>query len=329
MKQQIGIRDIARLAGVSVATVSRVINTPEKTTQKTRDKVNKIIEEYNYVPNILVRDIYQKARNSIAIFIRDIEISFFVELIKELNNIAFENKYALIICNTENNTEKEKEYLKFCEGIRTKGIIFTEGHTKQVFSSPASNQTLVFHDRYVSDKYSSVVANNRKGIKMLVDYLYNLGHTKFAFVGDNPLEISAQERKQAFLDTLEEKGITVPPEYIIKGNWKARSGVDALDYVCTLSDRPTAIVCANDTIARGFIVRANKMGLKVPRDFSVVGFDGYTPEYFYPRITTVKQDVKKIAKNLFDCVTLPPDAKPKHIMLDVKMIIGDSCHRIS
>lgn len=328
MKQHIGIRDIAKFAGVSVATVSRVINTPEKTTKETRDKVNKIIKEYNYVPNILVRDIYQQTSNSIAIFTLDIEISFFVELIKELNNIAFDNKYALIICNTENNPEKEKEYLKFCEGIRTRGIIFTEGYSKEVFSSPAANQNLVFHDRYVGDKYSSVVANNKKGIKMLVDYLYNLGHTKFAFIGDNTA-ISAQERKQAFLETLIEKDITVSPEYIVNGDWKARSGVDALDYICTLSDRPTAIVCANDTIARGFIMRANKMGLKVPRDFSVVGFDGYTPEYFYPRITTVKQDVKKIAQNLFDCVTLEQNAQPRHIMLDVEMVIGDSCHRIS
>lgn len=328
MNQHVGIRDIAKFAGVSVATVSRVINTPEKATKKTRDKVNKIINEYNYVPNILVRDIYKQTSNTIAIFTLDIEISFFVELIKELNNIAFTNKYTLIICNTENNPEKEMEYLKFCEGIRTRGIIFTEGYSKEIFSSPAANQNLVFHDRYVSDKYSSVVANNKKGIKMLVDYLYNLGHTKFAFIGENDA-ISSQQRKQAFLETLKEKDIIVSPEYIIKGDWKARSGVDALDYICTLSDRPTAIVCANDTIARGFILRANKMGLKVPRDFSVVGFDGYTPEYFYPRITTVKQDVKKIAQNLFDCVILPADAESKHIMLDVEMVIGDSCHRIS
>ncbi len=329
MRQHIGIRDIAKAAGVSVATVSRVLNTPEKTTQETRDKVNKVIKEYNYVPNMLVRDIYQKTSNCIAVFILDIEIPFFVQLIKELNNIAFENKYSLIVCNTENNPEKEKEYLRFCEGIRTKGIIFTEGHTKEVFSSPASNQTLVFHDRYVGDGYSSVVADNVKGVKMLVDYLCNLGHTKFAFIGDNPLAISAQERKKAFLEALEQKGIEVPDEYIIKGDWRAQVGVNALDYICTLPDRPTAIVCSNDTIARGFIVRANKMGLRVPLDFSVVGFDGCSPEYFYPKITTVKQDVKKIAKNLFEAVILPSDSEPRHVTLDVKMEIGDSCHRIS
>lgn len=326
-KTYLGVRDIAKLCNVSVATVSRAINTPEKVSPGTLRKIQKVIQEHHYVPNLVAKNMYQQeGSRSIAIFILDLECALFVALIRSLNRIAFENGYTLLICNTENSREREQEYLRYCAGIRTQGIIFTEGYSNDIFDSCASNQVLVFHDRYVGPQYSTVACDNRRGIRMLVDYLYNLNHRKFAFVGGDPFITSFEERKSEFLATLREKDIEVPPEYIFNGIWEARTGVNAFDHICTLPDRPTAIVCANDVIARGFIMRANKMGLQVPEDFSVVGFDGYSPEYFYPKLTTVRQNVDMIAQNLFDCVT--KSLEPRHIVVDVDLVIGDSCKKL-
>ena len=108
----LGIREIAQMANVSTATVSRVINHPEKCSEQTRKKVEKIIQENNYIPNETIKNIFSKSSNTIAIFIYDISNPFFTNLIMELNNICFKEHYTLLICDTENDIEKEKEYLK-------------------------------------------------------------------------------------------------------------------------------------------------------------------------------------------------------------------------
>ena len=325
-KKYMGIRDIAKLAGVSVATVSRVINGTGKTSDAVRERVNEIVKEYNYTPSLAARALYSDSSKSIALFVLDLDNPFFVSLVKALNKTAFENGYMMLICNTENNVDKEIEYLKYCDGIRTKGIIFTEGHSDNIFSESA-HQTLVFHDRNVSDQFSSVKSNNFQGIQLLVDYLYNLDHRKIAFAGFRNYARSSIERKEAFVSCLEAKGITVNPEYIFPGDLTDKTGVDSLDYFISISDRPTAVVCANDMIATGFINRAANLGLRIPDDFSVTGFDDCYSKYFYPKITTIRQDVDLLAKRLFECA-VASKGEIRHFEIDVSMSIGNSCKKL-
>lgn len=328
VKKNMGIREIAKMAGVSVATVSRVINTPELASGKMREKVSAVIEEYHYVPNLGARNLFAQTSNSIALFVYDLENPFFVALVKELNKIALERKCTLLICDTESDLEKEWDYLQYCEGIRTKGIIFTEGFNNNMFIKNNTHQTLVFLDRHVSSKFTTVKSDNKAGIAMLIDYLYNLGHRVFGFAGFNENVTSSIERRDAFTASLAEKDIYMSPEYIFRGDLIPDTGIKALDYFCLLKVPPTAIVCANDQIARGFIARANKMGMSVPDDFSVVGFDGCNPDYFYPKITTVRQDVHQIAIELFDSIFLD-DYEPKERIIDVSFSIGDSCKKFN
>lgn len=326
-KIYLGIREIAKLSGVSVATVSRAINTPEKVSPQTLQQVQKVISEYNYTPNIQAKEIFSQQNRSIAIFVLDLNIPFFTELIRELSRISFNNNYTLLIFNTENDAKKEEAYLQYCLGTRTKGIIITEGSTLTLDISKIPKQNLVFHDRFISSEYSSVLCDNSKGIKQLVDYLYNLNHRNFAFIGESVDCTSIHERQLAFINALKEKDIDIPDCNIIRGDWTQRTGVIGFDKIYALSNKPTAIVCANDAIARGFITRANKLHSRIPEDFSIVGFDGVSHEYFYPHITTIKQNIKQIAKELFKSVTQERH-QPRHIVLDVEMVIGDSCRRI-
>lgn len=162
---------------------------------------------------------------------------------------------------------------------------------------------------------------------MLVDYLYNLNHKKIAFAGYNESFHSSQERKEAFLSAMKEKDLSVFEEYIYSGEFDCKTGVNALDYYCSLSDLPSAVICANDQIARGMIMRANKLGVRIPDDISIVGYDNADLTYFWPKITTIRQDITQIAQTLFDLIVNPPD-EPVHKKLDVSFIRGETCKRV-
>ncbi|QUI22564.1 LacI family DNA-binding transcriptional regulator [Vallitalea pronyensis] len=325
-KKYFGIRDIARIAGVSTATVSRVINSPDSTSENIRKKVMAVIEEYNYVPNQMAKNLFSKTSNSIAIFVYDMENPFFTSLVKKLNNIAFKNKYTLLICDTENNIDKEREYLNYCKSIRTSGIILTEGVNYDLYSSD-SQLTIACLDRSADTRFSTVRSNNVKGIKLLIDYLYNLNHRKIAFAGAMDAFQTATERKNSYIDSLKSHHMTIHESYIFTGHFNYETGVKALNYFWSLNEKPTAIVCANDQIAKGLIMEAYKLNISVPDDLSVVGFDGIASTYFYPKITTIEQDIKKIAKTLFKSITTK-SSTPIHEIIDVSIIIGESCKKI-
>lgn len=326
--KQIGIREIAKLSGVSVATVSRVINTPEITSEKLRNKVNAVIEEYNYVPNLVAKNLFSKDYHSLAIFVLDLENPFFVALIKELNKIVFQHKQTLIICDTENNSEKEREYLKFCKAIRVKGIIITEGFTDSSLYDVRIHEKLVFLDRKISSDFTTVKSDSKAGITMMIDYLYNLNHRHFGFIGstDSISLTSIEERTQIFHDVLTNKGIEVNSSFIYRGSLSTKTGAKALDYYCSLSKPPTAVLCANDQIAYGFIARANALGVKIPGDFSIVGFDGCTTGYYYPKLTTIRQDLPRLAQVLYNAVF--SDDEPKERIINVSLSLGDTCRMI-
>ncbi len=324
-KKYFGIRDIAKIAGVSTATVSRVINSPNSTSEAVRKKVMEVIDEYNYVPNQMAKNLFSKTSNSIAIFVYDMENPFFTSLVKKLNNIAFKNKYTLLICDTENNIDKEREYLNYCKSIRTSGIILTEGVNYDLYSS--DSQTIACLDRSADTKFSTVRSDNVKGIRMLIDYLYNLNHRKIAFAGAMDEFQTATERKNSYISSLESHDIHINEDYIFTGHFNYETGVKALNYFWSLNEKPTAIVCANDQIAKGLIMEAYKLNISVPDDLSVVGFDGIVSPYFYPRITTIEQNIKKIAKSLFKAITSKTHT-PVHDIIDVSIVIGESCKKI-
>lgn len=307
--------------------MSRVINQPDKASAAIREKVNAVIEEHKYVPNITASNLFAGNSKTIAIFVLDIDNPFYVSLIKHLNKIALQNQYTLLVCNTENDPEIEKEYLRYCDGIRIKGIIVTEGYSNTTNFENISNSSLVFLERDMGDKYSTVSSENEKGIRMLVDYLYNLHHRKIAFIGYDKNIKSMHYRREAFDKALKEKGIDIPAEYIYPGIFSTNTGAKAVDYLCSLSDKPTAVICANDQIARGFILRASKLGLNIPTDFSVAGFDGYNPEYFHYDLTTIVQDIADIARHLFDCVSTDKETPTRHF-IDVSLLIGDTCKKV-
>lgn len=324
--KNISVREIARLTGFSISTVSRVLNNARNVSEETRAKIQRVINEYNYVPNISAKNLFSKHSRTVAIFILDIFNPFFASLVKELSAIAINNDYALFICDTENDPEIERKYINYCIGIRVKGVIFTEGNMTNITAYHDDSINFVFHDRFHASQASSVDCDNKKGIDLAVDYLYNLNHRRFAFVGYSENIMSACERRDAFIAALRKKGINISENNIIPGDLTFETGALALNAICALPEKPTAVICCNDQIAKGFIVKANSINMKIPEDFSVIGFDGVDNHLFYPKLTTVRQNVHHIAEKLFALAT-KAGREVEHHTIDVALDVRDSCQK--
>ena len=322
----IGIREIAQIANVSTATVSRAINHPEKCSEKTREKIQKIIKEYNYVPNESIKHIFSKSSNTIAIFIQDITNPFYAYLITEINNLCFKERYTLFICNTENAIEKEKAYLELCLAKRCAGIILTEGTTNKLYKN--IEIPLVALDRKESDGIPSVTSESNSSIRKVISYLHNLGHQKIAFVGPYNSFCSVKNRYKAYETSMNEMNIPIRPEYIFRENGRVdtKFGREALQYFLSLPEMPTALICANDLIALGVINEAKLLNIDVPEALSVCGYDHVLDNLLHIPLTTVEQNIPEIASELFSALIDPPE-RPTQKIIDSTFIPGQTCAR--
>ncbi|MGI6153865.1 MAG: LacI family DNA-binding transcriptional regulator [Christensenellaceae bacterium] len=332
-KKFFGIRQIAQLAGVSTATVSRVLNSPESTTEAVRKKVMDVVEEYDYVPNQSAKNLFSGQANSIALFVYDMANPFYISIIKHLNNIAFENNYTMLVCDAEDSFDREMKFYNYCKSIRVSGIIYTAGSTRDSLGAdgkvPAFPVVVIDREGFKDKKCYSVKADHEKGMSLLVEYLYNLNHRKIGFVTGPMTILSARERLNSFLLAMKKLNLEVPEHYIKRGNYSVTSGIEAFDYFHSLPDKPTAIITSNDQNAQGVILRANSLGVKVPEEFSICGYDGINLDNFFPVITSIKQDTVAISAAAFDNIirseTTPP---PLQTLIDVSINMGTTCRSI-
>lgn len=324
----IGIRDIARLANVSTATVSRVINHPEQTSPQIRARVQAVIDQQHYVPNQTAKNLFARHSDSIALFVSDMSNPFFISLLQELNQLAFANKHTLLICNTSNDAQKEQDYLDYCAAIRTKGIIITEGHD---FVSGANNLhiPLVMLDRSGMDIWSSVQSDNYDSIFRAVNYLYNLNHRRIAFASPRVESsggfLSLYHRWNGYRNAMESYGLFRPEyAYTQADALDVTAGINALNYFLSLPEPPTAIMCANDMVAHGILLRAQELNIEIPQQLSVIGFDGISSPFFIKELTTIRQNIPAIAETLFKLCLQPPTS-PQHITIPTEFIPGQTC----
>lgn len=323
----LGIREIANIANVSTATVSRVINHPDRCSKSTRERVEKIIKEYKYIPNENIKHIFSKSSRTIAIFIYDISNPFYTKLIMQLNELCFNEHYSLLICVSENDPEKERAYLELCLAKRCEGIILTEGVHNTLFEH--IDIPIVSLDRYDNTNISCVTSESYFSMRNMVNYLYNLGHRKIAFIGPEKSLCSTDKRFNGCLDELKEKNI-YNADYIFRNGSKQNPtlGKIALQYFLSLPEMPTAIICSNDMIALGVINEATIMNIPVPESLSVCGFDHVLDEFLHLPLTSIAQNIPQIALELFHLIIDPPETAQRKI-IDVTFFPGKTCSAVN
>ncbi len=325
-KAEIGIREIASLAGVSTATVSRVMNHPEKCREETRRKVERIIAEYDYVPNDNIRNIFSKTSNTIALFIHDINNPFYSQLIRAVNSRCLAEKYTLLICDTENDLDREKTYLEFCRAKRVMGIIVTEGVSNDLFKDVDIPVVALDRGKFGSSYVSSECYES---VRHAIGYLYNLGHRNIAFVGPSSELFSVELRMNGYRDEMKARSLDVPKEliYLSGSSLSSQLGKEALNYFLTLEKPPTAIFCANDMIALGVINEARLLGISIPKDLSVCGFDHVLDDFSYLPLTTVEQDIPAIAEE-FMRILKKSSGKEVHTVIPARFVTGRTCTKV-
>jgi DNA-binding LacI/PurR family transcriptional regulator len=293
------IRDVAARARVSIATVSRAINRIPTVDARLAERVWKAVDELGYFPNTQARALVSGKSKLIGLIVSEITNPFFPELIQEFEQVAVERGYEILIASTNHERSKMEQCTRRMLERKVDGVaVMTFGIEDLLFEHfGANNIPVVFIDAAPSRPLSSVLAvDYRAGIYEGVQHLAVLGHREIGFIS-GPLRLrSAVARRDAFLDCMRSAGIKPKPQWIIEGDHTLNGGYDAMQKVLGLPKWPTAMMCSNDMTAIGVQHALFEAKLKVPDDFSLIGFDDiHLTEYTIPPLTTVGMSCKDLA----------------------------------
>ena len=298
------IREIARRAKVSTATVSRTINRVPTVDPLLARRVWRIVDQTGYFPNTQARALVSGRSRIFGLIVSEITNPFFPEIVQTFENLAVENNYEILLTSTVYDPKRMELSVRRMIERRVDGVaILTFGMEEALLEHLRFRKVpLVFVD--VGPDVVGVVnirINYENGIRQAVQHLAALRHTRIAFVS-GPLALrSAIARLEAFQSSMREIGL--PPELVVTGDHHIEGGVRALLELNRLGDRPTAILCSNDMTAIGVLRQAYEQGIKIPNDLSVIGFDDiHLAEFTIPPLTTVQMSQRELAKIAFEAL---------------------------
>jgi len=321
------IRDVAKEVGCSTATVSRALSNPEKVSKANLKRIHAAIDKLEYRPNMLSQQFRNKQANTIVILVPDIANLFFSTVISGIENIAQSKGFNVLLGDTRDSSEREKNFIKLVETKQADGVIQLRPFSDDSLL-PKKFVTAVNACGCENTPYPAVRIDNVDAAKQIVDYLVSLGHKKIGVISgleDNPHTI---DRLKGYKQALEQAGIEFDPELIAKGDFTLWSGLNASDHFIRMSERPTAIMCMNDEMAIGAMKGLKAKDISIPGDISVTGFDDMEfAKYSDPALTTIAQPAEKLgeksAELLFQLIEGKSPQQTEHI-LPVEFIIRQS-----
>ena len=334
------IRDIARLAGVGVSTVSRVINDHPDVKDETREKILKIIKESNYIPNNSARILKKNNTNNIGVLVKGVFNPFFAEMINIIGNRINEAGYTMILQQNDYATEDDVDNLiAFVKEKRLQGIICLGGNflnindeSFQFLDIPVVLTSVNTLSKESKSKFSSIGIDNVLAAKASIQYLIDKGHRNIGILlGEkNDVGISGL-RLEGYKKALEENNIPYSEENIFIGDYDYSGAYRVTKEIINNRKDITAIFSISDIMAVGAAKSVIDQGLKVGEDISIMGFDGMDiSKYYNPGITTVKQPKKNMANNSIDLLLalLAKKEEHKHIIFETKIIERESCKKV-
>jgi DNA-binding LacI/PurR family transcriptional regulator len=324
--------DVAKEAGVSVATVSRLLNNQETVSPETAARVFAAIEKLDYEPNILARNLRKNESRVILIISPNVTNPYYAHILSGIGDVATKLGYSALICNTEDDEEREREALDMLRKHRADGAILMASNIGCKWLLDYSREFPIVqcseYDPQVDIPHVSI--DNYQATQEAVQYLVNLGHRYIAMISSENQYISTKLRMQAYRDTLEKNNIAIDNEFIIcaSRDYSFKSGKSKAKELLNVSPRPTAIFCISDTLALGAITAARELGLSVPQDVTVVGFDDVEhTTMFHPYITTVAQPCYELGQQsaylLYSQMRQEPNM-PRQLVMDHKLIVRES-----
>ncbi len=287
------MKDVAERAGVSTATVSRALMNPEKVSAATRQRVEQAVIDVGYSPHALARNAKRSESRTILVIVPDICDPFFSEIIRGIETTAAQEGYLVLIGDCAHQNQQEKSFLNLMLTRQIDGMVllgsqlpFDTGVEEQRNLPP-----MVMANEFAPElELPTVHIDNLTAAFEAVNHLYQLGHRRIACIAGPEQMPLSHYRLQGYIQSLRRNGLTVAPEYIVRGDFSFEAGAAALKQLMALPQPPDALFCHSDIMALGALSQAKAQGLRVPQDFSLVGFDDIElARYSDPQLTTVAQ----------------------------------------
>lgn len=329
IKRTVTIQDVAKTAGVSVSTVSRVLNGKVDVASETQDRIRSVIDNLGYTTNLAARSMRSFKKNMVGLIMPDIAYPFAIEVMKGVNRAIAESEFDLLVYTTgdvkkSGRASHEQKYVSLLSNSITDGVIIVAPVTGE-FSTDAP---IVSIDPLMSDPdYPSVHATNYKGAMDAMEYLLSLGHQRIGFISGRAELESANRRLKGFRDALETAGLPVDERLIASGDYTTETGAKGARQLLSLADRPTAIFASNDQAAMGVYQVAEELGFRIPQDLSVIGFDNIM-ESKYLRLTTVDQFISEmgfVATQILIKLINGESLTEQTYQMQTQLVIRNSC----
>ncbi|SFC68350.1 LacI family DNA-binding transcriptional regulator [Clostridium uliginosum] len=328
----ISIKDVAREAGVSIATVSRVLNDIDVVNEDTKKKVVDAIKLLGYRPNIIARSLKTQKTKTIGILLPDVSNQFYPEIVRGAEDVSNIYDYNVILCNSDLDVEKEKEYLRVLREKMVDGVLYMSSSLQEEILELINEldlKTVLVETKDKDGRLPSVTIDNIKGCYDSTKYLIGKGLKNIAFVGTEKDNMNAWgDRYIGYENAMKEAGINIDTDLVYFDTIKVKSGYEAVDEFIRRDKKIDGVVCASDDIAMGVINRLREKGYNVPKDVSVIGFnDNYVASVFYPKITTISQptyDMGSVAMRMLIKLLNQKELEEAHYVLDHELIERES-----
>jgi len=294
-KRAVTIQDVAKKSGVSVSTVSRVLNSKDDVASSTQERILTVINKLGYTSNLAARSMRSHRKNLIGLVVPDIGFPYSIEIMKGVNRAIAESKFDLLVYTTgdihkDGTASHEQHYVSLLNNSVTDGVIIVASAAAEFITD---SPIVAVDPHIINPNYPSVQGTNYQGAMEAMNYLIGLGHRRIGFISGRPEIGSAGRRLQGYQDALTNAGIELDEKLVANGDFTQKIGYKCTRELLALSNPPTAIFAANDQSAIGVFEAAEELGLHIPDDLSVVGFDNIS-EAKYLGLTTINQFLEEM-----------------------------------
>lgn len=337
MSRAPSVKDVAKLAGVSTATVSRTLNNQQSVSTETKSAVLRAANQVGYRINHSARSLRLQRSGAIAVLIPNLGNPFFSDILAGIESVMSQSNINVLVLDTKGNSNQQSYILEYLSSNRADGIICLDGQIQLDTNNTESkmlNLPVVFACEWpTAGDYSVIRSDNTKGAKLAVQHLIELGHTSIGHVAGPPDNILTIQRQQGVIAALKENKLRLQKQWVFSGDFGIESGVQAAQQWLNLENRPTGLFCSSDLMAIGLMAELKKHQVGVPDDVSIIGFDDIAiSQYYSPTLTTIRQPTRELgvtsAMVLLD--RLHDDSlKSVNNLLDVELIKRASTSPIS
>lgn len=323
------IYDVAKEAGVSIATVSMVINNTGRISTKTRKKVLQVMDELKYYPSAAASTLTGKSTHTLGLLMPNIANPFYSELARSMEDRADELGYSVIVCSTDYKEEREQKYISLFLRKQVDGFIITSGfNSVDLIKELVDQQIPIILVAYNISKFSldTVSIDDYTGGYQATSYLAELGHQRIAVITETVQ--SSVDRVRGYRNALQDYQLAYDDELCLETSATAANGAKATEQFLDLKEPPTAIFAFNDILALGAMEAIRKRGLSIPEDISIIGFDDtLLASYSNPPLTTVAQPLEDIGYQAIDLIVAEIEGTKRttqRIMLPPKLVVRKS-----